>query len=101
MQLKDKILTSEEIIENIINNFKNYKYIDEIPSFILQFLYKIDTKIEDCNDEIDKKIIIDKYNNKDYFVNELDKLMIKSVHNFLGIKKECFRGSSLEIEYTF
>lgn len=87
-KLKDKILTSEEIIENIINNFKNYKYIDEIPSFILQFLYKIDTKIEDCNDEIDKKIIIDKYNNKDYFVNELDKLMIKSVHNFLGIKNK-------------
>lgn len=87
-ELNINTLTSEEIIENIINKFKNYKFIDKIPSFILEFLHKIETKIECYDDETDKQIIINKYNNKDYFLNELEKLMIKSIHNFLGIKNK-------------
>jgi hypothetical protein len=83
--IKDK-LSPEKIIKNIINEFKNDKYYDRIPDFISRFLYKIENKLEDCKDKIEKQNIIKSFDDKNYFLEKLNDKMIESIEDFLGIE---------------
>ena len=83
-------LTPEKIIKNIINELKNDKYYDKIPDFISRFLYKIENKLEDCKDKIEKQNIIKSFDDKNYFLEKLNDKMIESIedflHQYLGVK---------------
>ena len=85
-KLIDKKLTPDKIIKNIINEFKNNKNYDKIPDFISRFLYKIENKLDDCKNKIEKQSIIESYDDKNYFLEKLNDKMIESIEDFLGIE---------------
>jgi hypothetical protein len=85
-KLIDKKLTPDKIIKNIINEFKNNKNYDKIPDFITRFLYKIENKLDDCKNKIEKQNIINNFDNKNYFIEKLNNIMIESIKDFLGIE---------------
>jgi len=76
-------LSPEKIIEKIINDYKKNKYIDKMPPFILTFFQNIDKDIETACDR--KSNILKNYNNKDYFIDKLNKIINKTINNYLDI----------------
>ena len=89
---KDKCIeqniSPDKIIKNIINEFKNDKNFENIPEFIIKFLYKIENKLDDCRDKKEKKDLLNNFDNKEYFVEKLNDKMIESIKYFLGIEDD-------------
>ena len=89
---KDKCIEQniapDKIIKNIINEFKNDKYFENIPEFIIKFLYKIENKLDDYRDKKEKWELLNTFDNKEYFIEKLNDKMIESIKYFLGIEDD-------------
>jgi hypothetical protein len=64
----------------------NYIGISSFPGYIDQFFERIKSKIE--LDKKKKKVILSEYDNKDYFMKELEDILCSSLKRYLGIKED-------------
>ena len=87
-KLKDKNLSPDNTIKNIINELKNDRYYDKMPAVILKFLHKIEIKIEDCRLKKEKEYIIDELDDKNIFFEKLNDMITSSINDFLGIEDD-------------
>ncbi len=70
---------------NIFTNFKNHKNFDNFPGFIISFLDDISKNICKSKDKKEKREIIHKLDDQNYFNYELSKEILLLVEIFLGI----------------
>ena len=68
-------LTANKIIKNIIDEYEKNKYIDKMPHFILKFFERIEYEIENENTKKEKNKILKKYDDKDTFIDKLNKII--------------------------
>ena len=83
---KNKILNNnlnekpKKIIKKIISEYNKLIDVDKMPHFIIKFLENIERDIKE-----NKKNIILKYDNKEYFINILEDLINESINEYLNI----------------
>lgn len=66
-----------------MNNEKNK---DTISYFVCKMFNRIESKIEECEGENEMKGILNKYSDKEYFMEVLGNMVNDSVSLFLGLK---------------
>ena len=85
-------LSSEKIIKNIIQHIKkiNESYEskkDKLPDFIIKYFEKINIILSITN-KAKRESILNSYDNEEYFMEELNNIIIESINTFLGIETE-------------
>ena len=76
----------DKMIKNIINDYKNEKKYDKMPSFILKFFQNIQY---DLSYNKNKKIeILSNYDNNEFFMSKLEEVIIESIEEYLGIDND-------------
>jgi hypothetical protein len=79
-------LTPDKIIKNIIVEFKKISNIDDMPHFIIKFFERIEYKISDTRNKNEKNSILNIYNDKNYFMDNLKNIILDSINDYLGIE---------------
>jgi hypothetical protein len=79
-------LTANKIIKNIIGEYEKNKYIDKMPHFILKFFERIEYEIENEDTKKAKNKILKKYDDKDTFIDKLNKMISCSINEYFGIE---------------
>jgi hypothetical protein len=86
--IEKEITNPTKIIKKIINIYNENIYIDKMPHFILKFFERIEFEIDTSNN-VEKKNILEKYyNDKEYFLDKINKLIENSLNEYLGIEEE-------------
>lgn len=79
-------LPADRTIKGIINEYKSHKQFENMPHFILKFFEKIETHISFSSlIKQNPRDILNAYDNKDYFLEQLKEEIVSSVNNYLGI----------------
>jgi len=73
---------------NVIKEKNEKDNKKEFPVYIHDFFTKLDGKVEDCLKRKDKEELLIKYDNKDYFMKQLDITLDYSIKSYLGIDEE-------------
>jgi len=79
-------LTPDKIIKNIIVEYKKISNIDDMPHFIIKFFERIEYKISDTRNKNEKISILNSYNDKNYFMDNLKNIILDSINDYLGIE---------------
>jgi hypothetical protein len=77
-----------KIIEKIIGKYEDNEYIDKMPHFILKFFENIEKELDISKDNKSKINILQNYDSKDFFTNELNSIILKSVNKYLDIEDD-------------
>lgn len=93
IETEEKIINAKQIIQRIIiiykdiKSKKNTKYNTELNciQFILNFFEQIKNDINRCNNDYDKSQILEKYLDRDFFIEEIEKIISDSINEYLGI----------------
>jgi hypothetical protein len=75
-----KNVSSDKIMKEIIKKIKDSEYYDKMPHFIIKMFETIETLI---SYRINK---LNDFDDKDFFMEKLNKIIIESVQEFLGIE---------------
>lgn len=81
-------LTANKIIKNIICEYEENKYIDKMPHFILKFFERIECKIENEDTKKARNNILKKYDDKNTFIDKLNKMISCSINEYLALEIE-------------
>jgi hypothetical protein len=74
-------------IEYIISQYEEEKN-ENSPKYITEFFNNIKFTIEQCKDKHSKNNILKKYDDKEYFMLELEKRLKNSINRYLGIEDD-------------
>ena len=74
-------------IEYIISQYEEEKH-ENSPNYIIEFFTNIKFTIEQCKDKHSKNNILKKYDDKEYFMLELEKRLKISINRYLGINDD-------------
>lgn len=84
----NKGLVPDKIIKNIICELKKNKNYDKLPPFILRFFERIQTELSLCRNDINKQHnILNAYDNREYFMDQLYEIITDSIEDYLNIRE--------------
>lgn len=77
---------AKKFIKEFIIYYKNDKnYCDKMPPFLLRFFQKIE---DDISDNKNKTDILEKYDDNEFFLNKLHRIIINSIDEYLNFEEE-------------